>query len=465
MTAFAWTDLEVRSALGLRLDLARDGLRFTEISTDTRTLQPGALYLALSGDRFDGHDFVADAVAGGARAVVVSRALPAARDIVTYPVDDTLVALGRLAHHRRMHLDCPVVAITGSSGKTTTKDFLAAALATARRTHATRGNRNNRVGVPLTLLEAPQESEAVVVELGTSEPGEIRALTEIVSPDVGVVTTVGASHLEGLGSVEGVLREKLDLLRVLPKGAKAVVGDEPTSLVEEARRIMPQVRVAGWSNRADERARPTGAEVDAFGRYRFRWHGHVVSVPMPGRHAVANALLALTVADLLGVPAAKAAQGLEGASTAGMRGQTRTIGGLTVLVDCYNANPQSARAALELLEVYGAPNGRAAVLGTMLELGDASARYHDEVLADALARDIDVVLAVGGFAEAAERMATPSDRVLIAEDWRSGYPLLKERLAGEEVVLLKASRGVALEGMLDLLEADFGPDETEEARG
>lgn len=465
MTAFAWTDLEVRRALGLRLDLARDGLRFTEISTDTRTLQPGALYLALSGDRFDGHDFVADAVAGGARAVVVSRALPAARDIVTYPVDDTLVALGRLAHHRRMQLDCPVVAITGSSGKTTTKDFLAAALATARRTHATRGNRNNRVGVPLTLLETPQESEAVVVELGTSEPGEIRALTEIVSPDVGVVTTVGASHLEGLGSVEGVLREKLDLLRVLPKGAKAVVGDEPSNLVEEARRIMPQVRVAGWSDRADERARPAGAEADAFGRYRFRWHGHGVSVPMPGRHAVSNALLALTVADLLGVPAAKAAQGLERASTAGMRGQTRTIGGLTVLVDCYNANPQSARAALELLEAYGAPSGRAAVLGTMLELGDASPRYHDEVLADALARDIDVVLAVGGFAEAAERMATPSDRVLIAEDWRSGYPLLKQRLAGEEVVLLKASRGVALEGMLDLLEADFGPDETEEARG
>lgn len=465
MTTFAWTDLEVRRALGLRLDLVINGLRFTEISTDTRTLQPGALYVALSGDRFDGHDFVADAVAAGARAVVVSRALPAARDIVTYPVDDTLVALGRLARHRRMHLDCPVVAITGSSGKTTTKDFLAAALATTRRTHATKGNRNNRVGVPLTLLEAPQESEAVVVEVGTSEPGEIEALTDITSPDVGVVTTVGASHLEGLGSVEGVLREKLDLLRGLPKGAKAVVGDEPVTLVDEARKILPQVRVAGWSDRADERARPAGAEADAFGRYRFRWHGHVVSVPLAGKHAVSNALLALTVADLLGVPAAKAAQGLERAAPAAMRGQTRTIGGLTVLVDCYNANPQSARAALELLEAYGAPNGRAAVLGTMLELGESSPRYHEEVLTDALARDIDVVLAIGGFAEAAKRMSAPADRVLVAKDWKSGYPLLKDRLAGDEVILLKASRGVALEGMLDLLESDFGPDETEEARG
>ena len=462
MTAFAWNDEEVRRALGMRLDLARDGLRYSEISTDTRSIRPGALYVALSGDRFDGHDFVADAVAGGATGVVVSRALPAARDVVVYPVDDTLVALGALARHRRRELECPVVAITGSSGKTTTKDFLTAALSTVRKTHATRGNRNNRVGVPLTLLEAPESAEMVVLELGTNEPGEIRVLTAIASPDVGVVTTVGESHLEGLGSLEGVLEEKLDLLRGLPKGARAVVGDEPPELVTAAREILPQVRVAGWSERADERARPSGAEPDAFGRYRFRWHGHDVSVPLPGRHAVSNALVALTVADLLGVPAARAAQGLEGAETADMRGQTRTVGGLTLLVDCYNANPQSARAALDLLEEYAAGAGRVAVLGTMLELGPGSADLHDRVLRDALDRDIDLILAVGGFAAAAERLAADLDRVVRAADWRTGYPLLAERLRGDEVILLKASRGVALEGMIDLLEADYGPDETEE---
>lgn len=461
MSQFPWTDLEVRRALGMRLDLASEGLRYSEISTDTRSIQPGALYVALSGDRFDGHDFVADAVAGGAKGVVVSRALPAARDVVVYPVDDTLVALGALARHRRRELECPVVAITGSSGKTTTKDFLTAALATVRKTHATRGNRNNRVGVPLTLLEAPDDAEVVVLELGTSEPGEISALTAIASPDVGVLTTVGESHLEGLGSLEGVLHEKLDLLRGLPKGARAVVGDEPPELVAAAREILPQVRVAGWSERADERARPSSAEPDRSGRYRFRWHGHDVAVPLPGRHAVSNALVALTVADLLGVPAARAAQGLEGAKTADMRGQTHTVGGLTLLVDCYNANPQSVRAALDLLDSYAAIGGRVAVLGTMLELGEQSDALHDRVLADALSRNVDLFLAVGGFAEAADRLSADPERVLRDADWRTGYPGLQSRLQGNEVILLKASRGVALEGMIDLLEAEYGPDEAE----
>ena len=464
MKSFPWTDLEVRRALGMRLDLAQEGLRYSQISTDSRSISPGALYVALAGDRFDGHDFVADAVAGGAKGVVVSRALPAARDVVVYPVDDTLVALGALAHHRRLDLECPVVAITGSSGKTTTKDFLAAALSTVRKTHTTRGNRNNRVGVPLTLLEAPDDAEVIVLELGTSEPGEIKALTAIASPDVGVVTTVGESHLEGLGSLEGVLHEKLDLLRGLPESARAVVGDEPSELVASAREILPQVRVAGWSERADERARPTAAEPDRAGRYRFRWHGHEVAVPLPGRHAVYNALLALTVADLLGVPAAKAAQGLEEAEIADMRGEIHTVGGLTLLVDCYNANPQSVHAALDLLESYAAIGARVAVLGTMLELGERSDALHDRVLADALSRKIDLVLAIGGFSDAADRLAADSDKVLRALDWPSGYSRLQRRLRGDEVILLKASRGLALEGMIDLFEADYGPDEGEEAR-
>jgi UDP-N-acetylmuramoyl-tripeptide--D-alanyl-D-alanine ligase len=464
VTQFWWTDLEVRRALEMRTDLARVDLGYSEVSTDSRSIRPGALYVALSGDRFDGHDFVADAVAGGATGVVVSRALPAARDVVVYPVEDTLTALGALARHRRRALECPVVAITGSSGKTTTKDFLTAALSTVRKTHATRGNRNNRVGVPLTLLETPDDSEAVVVELGTSEPGEIEALTAIAIPDVGVITTVGESHLEGLGSLDGVLQEKLDLFRGLPKGARAVVGDQPSELVASAREILPQVRVTGWGERADERARPVEAKPDRSGRYRFRWHGHEVAVPLPGRHAVSNALVALTVADLLGVPAAKAAQGLESAEISGMRGQTHTVGGLTLLVDCYNANPQSVRAALDLLDSYAATAGRVAVLGTMLELGERSDALHDRVLRDALSRNVDLILAVGGFSGAADRLSADPDRVLRDADWRTGYPRLQSRLRGDEVILLKASRGVALEGMIDLLEADYGPEEGEEAR-
>lgn len=458
MTTFTWTDAGVRRALGLRVDLAQGDLTYTGVSTDSRQIEEGQLYVALAGERFDGHDFVADAVSRGALGVVVSRppSSGSGPDAHIYPVDDTLIALGKLASHRRQQLRAPVVGITGSSGKTSTKDLTAAALGAAKRVHATRGNLNNRIGMPLTLLSAPEEAEAVVLEMGSNEPGEIRILAQIARPDIGVVTTVGESHLEKLGSLEGVLDEKLDLLRNLASNGRCVVGDEPPVLAERAREICRSVRVAGWSERADEDFRPREADVDVFGRYEVSWRGERMAVPMLGRHAVANAMLALAVADLLGVSPADAARGIAMAESNPLRGEVRRIGGLTVIVDCYNANPQSVRAALDLLEGQGAAARRVAVLGTMLELGAESARLHREVLEGALAREIDLVVATGGFASAADTLGTVhGDRLVTAPDWKEAYPLLRERLAGEEIVLLKASRGVKLEGVLPLLEADF----------
>jgi UDP-N-acetylmuramoyl-tripeptide--D-alanyl-D-alanine ligase len=349
-----------------------------------------------------------------------------------------------------------VVAITGSSGKTSTKNLMAAALGAAKRVHATRGNLNNRVGMPLTLLAAPEDTEAVVLEMGTNEPGEIAVLAQVARPDVGVVTTVGESHLEKLGSLEGVLDEKLDLLRNLSSGGRCVVGDEPPALAARARSICPRLRVAGWSERADADLRAASAEVDVFGRYELRWRGERVTVPMVGRHSVSNAMLALAVADLLGVSPGDAARGLATAESGPLRGEVRRIGGLTVVVDCYNANPQSVRAALDVLEGQGATARRVAVLGTMLELGSESERLHREVLGDALERSIDLVVATGGFEPAAHDLgAVDRDRLVTAPDWQTAYPLLRARLAGDEIVLLKASRGVKLEGILPLLEADF----------
>jgi len=236
-----------------------------------------------------------------------------------------------------------------------------------------------------------------------------------------------------------------------------VVGDEPPELVERAREIQEDVRVAGWSERADASARPGNTAVDSLGRHAFDWQGTRVSVPFPGRHAVQDALIALTVSDLLGVPPEAAAGGLAGAVTGALRGQVRRIGRLTVIVDCYNANPQSVRAALGRLELHEASTPKVAVLGTMLELGEASDRLHDDVLADALARGVDLVVATGAFAEAALRQGGPGvERVLAAADWQAAYPELRRRLEGDEVLLLKASRGIALEGMLPLPEQDFG---------
>ena len=458
MTTFTWTDARVRQALGLRIDLAQDDLTYTGISTDSRQVQEGQLYVALVGERFDGHDFVTDAVSRGALGAVVSRppSSGSGPDAHVYPVDDTLVALGALAAHRRQSLRAPVVAITGSSGKTSTKDLMAAAVGAALRVHATRGNMNNRVGMPLTLLSAPDDADAVVLEMGTNEPGEIRILAQVARPDIGVVTTVGESHLERLGSLEGVLDEKLDLLRNLAANGHCIVGDEPAALPERARSICGSLRVAGWSERADEGLRPRDAEVDVFGRHELVWRGERVAVPMIGRHAVSNAMLALAVAELLGVPAADAARGIATAQSNPLRGEVRRIGGLTVIVDCYNANPQSVRAALDVLEGQGAAARRVAVLGTMLELGAASEQLHRDVLASALEREIDLVVATGGFAAAAGALeAAGGERLVTAPDWTAAYPLLRERLAGDEIVLLKASRGVKLEGILPLLEADF----------
>lgn len=462
MSAFTWTDAEVRTALGLRTDIAEEGVVYDGVSTDSRSIRPGDLYLALVGDRFDGHDFVADAFARGGRGAVVSRAAPGETGGRLYPVTDTLVALGALASHRRGFLTAPVVGITGSAGKTTTKDLTRAALLGDRRVHATRGNLNNRIGLPLTLLATPDAAEAVVVEMGTNEPGEIAILAALARPDIGVVTTVGEAHLEKLGSLEGVLQEKLDLLRGLAEGGRCVVGDEPRSLVRAARAICPRVRVAGWGEGADQDLRPASVEVDHWGTHTFRWRGQTVTLSLPGRHAVANALLALAVSELLGVPPKAAVAGLADVTSGAMRGEVRRIGDLAVVVDCYNANPPSVRVALDLLEGQEASR-RVAVLGTMLELGEASDRLHRDVLSDALERALDLVVATGAFADAAEALGVAgSERVLTAPSWAEAYPALRERLGGHEVVLLKASRGVAMEGILPLLEADFA-DTPEEA--
>ena len=453
---FAWSDVSVRQALGMRTDLAQAEVEYVGVSTDSRSVSEGDLYVALVGEHFDGHDFVADAFSKGAVGAVVSR--PAAGDPAgrLYPVDDTLVALGRLAAWRRKKLDAPVVAITGSSGKTTTKEMTAAALGQTYRVHATSGNLNNRIGMPLTLLATPQDVEAVVLELGTNEPGEIKALVHVARPDVAVITTVGESHLEKLGSLDGVLSEKLDILRGMVQGGQCIVGDEPPVLQERAKAICSSVKVVGWSERADADARPGNADVDVFGRYSFDWHGQRVTAPMAGRHAVSNALLALTIADHLGVPARDAVRGLGSARMGSMRGEFQRIGGLTLIVDCYNANPQSVRASLDVLEHQAVTGRKVTVLGSMLELGDATSALHTEILVDAVSRDIDLIVATGAFADAARCAGLRDERVITGDDWQSVYPTLLERLEGGEVILLKASRGIALEKMLPCLEADFG---------
>ena len=447
---FVWTDEQVRSAL----DVAPQedcSLTFTGISTDSRTTREGNLFVALSGDNFDGHDYVSDALGQGARGAVVARPVQADGACV-YPVEDTLLALGQLAGHRRRSLGAVVVGITGSSGKTVTKEMTRAALEGSQRVHATPENLNNRIGLPMTLLDAPDDAEVVVLEMGTNEPGEIAALTRIAAPQIGIVTTVSETHMEKLESVDGVLEEKLDLLRGLPGDGSAAVGDDPAILSERGRRIRHDVLVVGLGVRANAEYRPDEPSMDEQGCWSFVWRGEPVHLRVPGRHSVQNALLALTVAELLEVPAAEAARGVGRVEAAAMRGEIRRIGGLTLILDCYNASPQSLRAALDLLVDIESGRPKVAVLGSMLELGGRSEELHTVLLREASALGLDLIVATGEFA----RATADESPILSVVDPLEAYGELRGRLAGDEVLLMKASRGVELERLIPLFESDFG---------
>ena len=448
--SFRWSDASVRRALGLS---AGDPARlYEEISTDTRTLGPGDVFVALEGARFDGHAFVGQAVAEGCGAVVSHRDLGSCA-VPVYSVPDTLTALGDLALLRREQANIPVVGITGSSGKTTVKDMTVRALSRSYDVHGTRGNENNRVGVPLTILSMPDLTTALVLEMGTNEPGEIAELARIARPTVGVVTTVSETHTERLKDLRGVLAEKLDLLRALGPAGTAIVGDKPGELVEEARALRPGAAVCGSTDRADPELRPAGAHARGDGTYGFQWRDHPVTLRVPGGHNLDNAMLALAVAHALAVPAGEAAAGVSAVWPGAMRGEVRSLGGLTLMVDCYNANAAGVVAAVSTLAAMGDKGRWVAVLGSMLELGERSAAIHRETLSAILHCGVDLYILTGGFARAARHF---QDRRIAVVDGIEELAWRLPRMVGPgDKVLLKASRGVRLERVIPALEARF----------
>jgi UDP-N-acetylmuramoyl-tripeptide--D-alanyl-D-alanine ligase len=465
-----WTRPRVARALGVERARAGDGpAAYAAVETDTRTLGAGALFVALRGDRFDGHEFLLEAVARDVGGVVVDRRFWEARAEDAPPgpdywvVEDTLAALGSLGRERRRALTARVCAITGTNGKTTTKDMARAVLGARYRVHATAANLNNLVGTPQTLLSAPDDTDVLVVEVGTNAPGEIARLGAITEPDVAIITTVAEGHLEGLGDVEGVMREKLALVESLRAGGSAYVGEEPPELAERARELADNVHVAGWTERADEGLRARDVEVDADGRSRFLWGDREVRMRYRGRHHVRSALLALGVGTDWGVEADGAVAALEALEPPKLRTELVRYGDLRVLADCYNANPSSTEAAAALLAELPRGGGRVAVLGSMLELGPGAAELHARTARRIAALDIDLVVATGAFADAFDATGDGPE-VIVEEDPLRAGDVLAERLEGNEVVLLKGSRGVALERLLPILES-VGRGESVEENG
>ncbi|MEE9155627.1 MAG: UDP-N-acetylmuramoyl-tripeptide--D-alanyl-D-alanine ligase [Gemmatimonadota bacterium] len=453
MATFAWTSERVAEALGVMGtgDVSR---AYVGISTDSRTVQPGELFVALEGESFDGADYVGAAVEAGASGAVVGRRLDGLSDeFELFVVEDTLVALAELARARRSELGPTVVAITGTSGKTTTREFTVAAL--GPQAAASPANFNNLVGVPLSMLAAPQTAEFWVLELASNQRGEIEQLGRIAQPDVGMITSVGEGHLEGLGDSRGVLDEKLSLLPAIRPGGSAVVSDDPPELAEAARRGTPDVLVAGVTEEADERAEDWSV---GEGEVSWTWRGVKFRVPGLGVHMVRNGVLAAVAARLLGVEPERAAERMRRVRPLPMRGEVRQIGELTLLVDCYNANPSSFKAALESLEALAGERRCAVLAGSMLELGSRSKELHARVAGWMDEARIDVIAATGQFAGAFKTLASGSSTrgIIAEEDVEVAYRELAARLAGDEVVLLKASRGVGLERVIPLFERDFG---------
>jgi UDP-N-acetylmuramoyl-tripeptide--D-alanyl-D-alanine ligase len=464
LSVFAWSDADVRGALGLEGG-GPEGPVFPRVSTDTRSVAPGDLFVALRGERFDAHAFLATAAEAGAAGAVVERVPDDAPEgLVYYRVADTLEALGRLARHRRRRLGARVVGVVGSNGKTTTKELIHAALAPRFRTYATQGNLNNQVGAPLTLLGVPDDAEAVVVEMGTNRPGEIEILTRIVEPEAGVVTSIGEEHLELLGDLQGVLEEEVALLAGLGPGGVAFVAEEPDALPERSRELLGEerVRVAGLG--PDAHLRPDGGEegieVLPDGSTRWRWRGIEVHLPIPGRFHVRNALLALGLAVEWGVDPRAAVEGIGAVKLPKLRGQWVHVGGVRVLADCYNSNPPSVRGAIDLLASLPAEGRKIVVLGTMRELGAEASRLHRESAEHVAARvgqGVDLVVATGDFGPAFEPLAAGlGDRLVIRSDPIEAYDAVAAGLRGTETILLKASRGEELERWIPLLERDRG---------
>jgi UDP-N-acetylmuramoyl-tripeptide--D-alanyl-D-alanine ligase len=429
----------------------------TGVSTDSRSLRSGELFVALRGPTFDGHRYLNDVAARGARAALVeaSATLPGRSSLPLVVVEDTTVALGVLAQHYRRKFSIPVLAIGGSSGKTTTKDMVAGVLSARWNVLRTEKNFNNHIGVPKTIFGLERKHDIAVVEVGTNHPGELQTLCDILLPTHGLLTNIGSEHLEFFGSVDGVAREEGVLFGFLARtGGTALVNGDDRNVVHAAKRVRRRITY-GFSSRSAS-IRGMDVELDSVGCARFAFCGgrlrkrRSVHLGIPGRHQTANALAAAAVGLTFGVPAGAIVESLESFVAADRRMAVLQLNGVTVLNDTYNANPDSTIAALETLASMNVTGKKVAVLGDMLELGASEEEEHRRVGRAAASLGIDYVLTVGGRArnihEAVKKgFASHYDQKNVLAEY------LAELLAPGDAVLLKGSRGMAMEDIVTFL--------------
>ena len=435
-------------------------------SIDSRTIAPSELFFAVRGERFDGHDFVAAAVERGAIAAVVSRARAASLPdaVLSIPLliaDDTLHALQALASHVRRRWGKRIVAVTGSAGKTTTKEAIAAALGARFRVLKSRGNLNNAYGLPLELLRIEPEHEYAVVEMGMNHPGEIAALARIGAPDWGVVTNVGTAHIEGFADGQaGIARAKFELVAALPANGVAFLNCDDPYVAQFGRGIAGRAVYFGAGPCADPQIVEVAEDENGI-RVGFRAGDHHGSfaLRMPGAHNAQNAMAALAVAIEAGIDADTAAAAISALEPGDKRGQTIALAGATILNDSYNSNPEALRSMIQSLARRPARR-RILIAGEMLELGEHAPVLHYTCGKAAAEAGIHFVVGVRGQAEhLAAAACTGGVASLFLPDAEAAGRWLANNLREGDVVLVKGSRGVHLERAIEIATAALGAEQ------
>lgn len=429
---------------------------FTGVSTDSRTIKAGDCFFAIRGQQFDGHDYLGDIFAKGAVCAVVSKKLQEkeSADKCLLHVPDTIEALGELAAEYRRQAGFKVVAITGSAGKTTTRQIIYHVLCRHFRAHQSPGSFNNNIGLPLTLLGANSDSQIVITELGSNHPGEISYLTRIAQPDIAIVTNVHPAHLEGFGDLQTIVREKLSISEGLTPGGTLIINADFEQLVNACRARGTEFVTFSKSDGSDYQAENIRSDGPTS---RFTIDGVEVRLPVPGRGNVENALAAWAVCSRLGLTIDDFTSAIRTLPPVSMRAELIQIGTLTILSDCYNANPGSMRNALEILAGLD-PTGRRRLVficGDMAELGQQAEQLHVELGRAIAASGVQLMLAVGKLAKIAARSAEANAehnlQTKCFEDTTSACNNLNEFIKDYDIILIKGSRIAKLEMAVERL--------------
>ncbi|MBN2027379.1 MAG: UDP-N-acetylmuramoyl-tripeptide--D-alanyl-D-alanine ligase [Actinobacteria bacterium] len=458
---------EIAQAAGAVLvqEGARPSRLISRVSTDTRTLKKGALFVALKGDRYDANDYLEQALERGAAALLVARITPSVlrrarkNETAVLHARSTIRALSRLAGWQRELSPARVVGITGSTGKTLTKDFTAAVLAGAGKVNASQGSFNNEIGVPLTILAGGDDTDFMVLEMGSRGGGHIRELCGFARPEIGVVTNIGWTHLRFFRTRDALARAKAELLESLPPTGRAVINADDDYADYLCSTSPCPVVTFGHSSRADLRAE--GVEVDKSGKVIFTLKSKGgdkarIAVPLPGRHNVENVMAAAAVGKIMGVDMESIAEGIANAKTTGWRMEMiNKPEEITIINDAYNANPVSMRSALMALGDISRQKRAIAVLGDMGELGPVSEKAHQELGKLAVDYGTDILITVGRksrkTAQAARENGLPRGSIFATDGVDKAAEVLRAIIEPGDVVLIKGSRFLGLERLVDLV--------------